>query len=350
MRSAWIALLWLAVLCKPLGAQSVSGRVTGPHGPLADAVVILHDSTGEYGRALTSATGRFAFELEPSVVPIFLLVRAIGFVPLSFRLPSPISAPVSIALVPFAQPLPDLAIHATKARCPTNPTAQAGRLWEAARTRYTVPRPDQGLEFLGRLVKETVDPKRIGEIDEERLQPGLKGQNGSMRAPASASIDDAEYGRRLDGDLDLLLSVAKGNDLYALWWYPALDSWQVDHWVQPAFGNNHELSAIALPDGTFDLIFCPRSTKRPSISGVLTLSADTTLQSAIWAFQTGKPHEYAGGRVDFRPLTASTATFLEPTLGVFWRKLAGGQRFVQRVMAFSRMTVGADRAIPGRTR
>lgn len=347
MRSVWLGLALSGLAATSLVAQSLSGRVLGPTGPLMDALVIMHDTTGERARTQTTASGSFAFPLEPSEAPVFLLVRAIGFAPQSFRLPQYQEHPVTVTMVPYALPLPELAVRAVKTRCPNRPSLAAGQLWESARTKYALPGPSQGIQFFGRRSEETLSQEQVGRFDESRLQPGQMGRAGTIRAPAADAIDHSIYARRLDGPVDVLLSVAKGDDIYAQWWYPALESWQVDHWLQPSFRDNHILSLESAADGQLDIVFCPKDRKKPSVAGVLTLAKDSTLASAVWAFTTGKPDENAGGRVDFLPVTSGRLALLQPSVGVFWRQLVGWQRYIQRAISLTRMEVSPDQRIPG---
>jgi hypothetical protein len=338
---------WIG-LAPELSAQGVSGRVSSTDGqPIADAVVAIWDSISERARSETSPTGYFSLAMPEGAIPVTITARSIGYQPSSQPLDAGRLTGVVIALTPYAVPLPDLTTYADRLSCPNKEEPAARELWDAMRRRYAVAPANRGGGAVLRWSRDVVPKADVGSLDDNRLVPALQGEAGELRQLSEQFMMDSGYAASLKREGSLLVQVAQTNDLYADWWYPSLDRWDIDHWLRDSFGHQHTLSARAHEDGSVEILFCDTGKTSTGVEGSLSIGSDTTLIRAAWHFHTPKPDEKAGGQVVFVPAGTGRVRRLVPMSSVFWRQVGGRKDlYVQDAATYQAWGYGPSGAIP----
>lgn len=272
-------------------------------------------------------------------------VRRIGYLPATLRIERG-STTLRIVMRALPAPLPDVVVAAARELCPNAPDPAASALWQRARERYA-----QGMAGRGTLRQAlrwegSVSPESVGVVVDPRRRPSWTAKTGvpqralARRLPAEGYATPLRYTKPGYQPLE---------EQYLAWRYARLESTEAYHFADSAFGARHTLSVVASDaDGT-RIAFCGKRGRLPGMEGTLSIAADTTLLSASWQFITPRPDEEAGGEVAFLPpgpRDGSRAGYLLPSRGVFWRRIAGRQRFHQRAETYLQWVVGADSTMP----
>ncbi|HTO72597.1 MAG TPA: carboxypeptidase-like regulatory domain-containing protein, partial [Gemmatimonadales bacterium] len=184
----------LVAIVLPVQAQTISGSILSTSGvPVPQALVVAWDAAGERARGEASPDGRFKLTLPDGAEPGVLNVRAIGYYPESVMLRGRSTTDLIIHLKSYVIPLPELTTRAARAVCPNSETPLARALWNAIRGRYVLTPVDSGWTAEMRRSSEQVGPGQVGQLDEERLSPGLQGVAGVYRSAAESFMRDSGY-------------------------------------------------------------------------------------------------------------------------------------------------------------
>jgi hypothetical protein len=303
-----LAVVTTAVVVSPLAAQ-VRGHVIDPAAaPLAGALVEIWSPTTRLAARVSDAEGAFLFGEGVARTAVLITVRRIGYQPA--RVPVTPNAVATIKLVPFPQSLATVTVTATRL-CPNVEDTAAHAVWEAMRHRYQLFRPELHVWSPTRMIFARVQPPDLGAIDTTQAVEGEVAAGGNYFDAASRQVVATGYATAYQG---------LRQQRFENWEYPRLESFFAGHFMDSLFGEQHQFSVASR--APLVLVFCPRSTKRPSIQGRLEIEADTSLGKATWVFQTPEPREEAGGEVIFgRPATDAVRPILLPLIGLYWRKL-----------------------------
>jgi hypothetical protein len=293
---------------RPATAQ-IQGRVLDPaNTPLPGALVEIWSPTTRLAGAVTNERGQFLFSQGLALTAVIITVRRIGYQPA--RVPLPAAGVMTVTMAPFAQTLASVGVNAAPL-CP-NSDDKAGRaVWEVMRQRFRPFRPDLGVWSTMRIVAGRVPPQGLGAIDTAQATDGELVAGGAYFDEHTRRVATRGYGIPYQG---------LHQDRFDLWEYPRLESFFAGHFVDTVFGHLHRFSLESR--SPLVLVFCPRSSKHPSIQGRLELDADTSLGRATWVFRTPEPREDAGGEVIFsRPARGAARAILLPAVALVWRKL-----------------------------
>lgn len=327
------------------GAVSLSAQVAGvvhdPAGnPIPQATVALWKGQREIARTITDPTGNFNFSVEASDGATVLLVRRIGFRPMSLALSGQRSS-LSVTLEPIAVALPEVVTTATRRACPNRDEPEARRLWHAMSEHYATHPRNDGLWAIMFWSQKDVVASEVGDFDESRLPPGEYAIPGDLREGYFKSLARDGYARRLDPRQGALI-LPEG--AYLHWRYLPLHRELSEHFVESDFAARHTLGLWRTGDGSFTITFCGRDHSKPYLEGTLSVSPDTALRSARWQFRTPAPHEDAGGEVIFlAPQSGSTIWLLVPLRSAYWRRIGGSKTlYFQEASVYREWYFGRD--------
>jgi hypothetical protein len=269
------------------------------------AAAELWSDAGLISRGESDTDGRFTLAVGTTGRTLWLLVRRIGFAPVSLHDIRAGSAYV-VAMRPLPVSLAELVVTA----CPGPDDPVSRRLWEAMRMRYRLIPPAlhvyAGIAFTR---YETTSTDSVGYAAHEEVSGtggwiGL-GSHWPMLAKWGYAVP-RRAGTYLSGDEGAIE-------------YMRLDGHAAEHFVDSVFGALHVFLAAHYEDGLVVIPFCPRSTRHPDIDGALSLVPGGGLASAWWRFVVRQGAEQAGGQVFFAPPSDSGPGFAIPVRGVFWR-------------------------------
>lgn len=307
--------LAFALAATALGAvparSQLSGVVRDLEGaPLQGVTVEAWSPERRLAVRVTDAGGFFRFPPETASATTALYAHRLGY--RGTRLEVVAGAEVEIRLQPQAIPLPSLNVVADRELCPRNDEPAARVLWDAARRRYAGGLDTMGVATYLASSRAVVSPEALAWTPPQGEALEQRGSSFLLRVSWRRRIEREGYAypvRRptAEGSLDS-------------WVYAPLEADLAPHFADPLFGRLHTLFVAAEdPDG-WELGFCPRDPRRPSIQGSLLLSGDTALVSARWSFRTPEPREGAGGQAVFPRLGRTSGGYLLPSEGVFWRR------------------------------
>jgi hypothetical protein len=315
---------------RELGAQ-VRGTVSSTAGrPLATVLVELWRGSAQMASRVTDSTGRFRFTRAEANGATELSARRIGFAAkrvlltrrdtlLDLRLSGMVDAPTTDALSRIAS------------ACPNHEQSEARSLWQLVRRRYR----SADSVLLATTFSVSTSVVGTAELGTTIGVPEPKGERalpGASRVRWRRRIAEEGYAWMLEYRGDGYLS--------KMWEYPPLESDFVQHFVDHVFGRMHRLSLETSNDGEMVIAFCAAEARFPALSGLLILSADSSLARAVWRLRSPEPTEESGGEVVFAPASRSRGTpILLPRRGLFWRRLPSGE-FHQRWQFYDEWKVG----------
>ena len=311
-------------------AAQVAGRVVAESSQVAvpGATVELWTAAGRAARTESDADGRFTVASRPNNPPAWLLVRRIGFAPVTVRNVY-VGRDNVVALRPLPVPLPELVITT----CPGPDDPVSRRLWEAARSRYRLVPPGllvfAGIAFV-RFETTSADSVGYGAPEERAGTGGYVGL-GSFWPRLLAS--------------GYVLPRAPGSyitDNQGAFEYMRLDGQMAEHFADSLFGALHVLLPAHYEDGLVIVPFCPRSTRHPEIEGAISFVPGAGFANAWWRFVVRRGEQQAGGQVFFAPPSDTGASFLIPARGVFWRVEPRSKRYFQALRVYDGWGIGED--------
>jgi hypothetical protein len=281
-------------------------------------------------RAASDAEGRFALTGPTGDHALWLLVRRIGFAPVSIHAVRS-GSPYVVALRPLPVSLSALVV--TTCPGPDDPVSRA--LWDSLRRRYRLI-PDTLPVFagLGYLRHETTSADSLGYAAHEEWS-GTGGWIGLGSRPWRRLVRNVGYA--VPRGPGAYFGDEEGSTLYM-----PLDRHAAEHFVDTVFGALHVFPRAHFEDDPIVIPFCARSTRHPEIEGALSLVPGGGLVSAWWRFVVRKDAEQAGGQVFFAPPPDSGAGFAIPVRGVFWRRPPRSSRYLQFVHVYDGWGVGWD--------
>jgi hypothetical protein len=314
---AWSLLLFSLLAFSPPGrcrAQTSVRVVDSTETPLAGASVQLWSARSLLASGITGRDGLYRFSGTELGTGTGVVVRAIGFQPVSRSIPMRDTV-LEIRLRAAALLMTGIEVQGTPPDCRRHEEPTARRLWSAAATRYSTRYERVALGAHMRWVTGVVLADRLGQVDTAGLSWGQRGAVGSERAEWREWITSEGYARP-PGTFSIY---GRGD-----WDYPPLESTYAQHFADSSFGRLSKFTRVTSENGDWILTFCPQRTTKPFIVGTIEIGPDTSLVAATWEFHTQRPAERAGGEVVFAPRAAvDSEAFLLPALGLFWREGLG---------------------------
>lgn len=303
-----------------LPAQAVGRIVDTFREPIADVRVELWGLDGRIASTTTNSNGYFSFARGGLPRSTGIVARRLGYRPLTATFGDS-ATNRTYAMERLAASLPTVVSNASRNACPNVENPNARLTWAAIRRRYFQPSYSNGWTIWAIADSGYVEAGNVGQVDESALRATGIGIGGAQRLADSARFADSGYAYRYYQNVS--------GRPRPRWAYPMLHSYMVQHFLDPLFGGRHTLSWAVEPEsgGVWVMIFCPKRTRLPSISGTLTIGADSSLTSAAWHFHTPEPDEHAGGMVTFAPSRSTESKpVLLPAMSVVWRRGSGFNR------------------------
>jgi hypothetical protein len=311
--------LILSTLTPAASRGQVGGVVRAGERPLPGAIVELLRDTSRLERMLTRSDGTFSFTVGASEFANALFVRRIGFRPVRVDLLTASTSSLAIELQAIPQLLTTTHVREHQSMCPILEDTRARLAWLRSATRY-----------------------RPLTADDLGMWTALRSQSGMRMKP---SIFEGETGAERvavhwytgENIARSRSTIIKGGWMFmlgshshpgrGLWGYPRLHEVDAHLFADSStFARDHSFGFLA--GDTTSIVFCPVSRRRSGLDGVLVLSEDGYLMSAVWLFSN--PHkqaESAGGYVQFAvPSGDEKPRLLLPAFGVLWRRLVAGDR------------------------
>ncbi|MEZ4422499.1 MAG: carboxypeptidase-like regulatory domain-containing protein [Gemmatimonadota bacterium] len=321
----------------PLAAQ-IRGRVVDDAGaPLADVLVEAWSASDRLATTRSDGEGRFAFTR-----PIAERARSLYLYRLGYQAmrPEVESGLTERTYRMRADPvvLDGIVVGVEEPVCRVEEDHEARALWEAATDRYDRGIADLGIATYLASAIAAVPISELGPLDVEHPGTQQRGSAPLFRASWARRVERTGYARRL--------SAASPDGMYVAWGYPPLEADFATHFVDPVFGKLHRFSVEEQTADGWLLRFCPKDEDRPSIRGLLKVSAaDTTLTWAEWTFRTEPPEEGAGGRVVFANAGPEARPWPLPAEGMFWRRLEGST-YKERYQRYEGWLVSPGDSVP----
>jgi hypothetical protein len=270
----------------------------------------------------TDEQGRFTLSGRAQVSEaVFLSFRGMGYRTRTLALPSRDS---SLQVVLEAAPLalaPVIVSAAPGRLCPNVEDPRARMLWERMRSRYWQEHADTVFIFGFVEVRQGTGTKQ--DVDLAETGPPSHGwTTGALVTASPGLMARSEYATPAAGG---------AGERTAFWTYRALDFGQMQDFTGAYFGQAHTFALLQAGPAQMMISFCPRS-RQPrvgQIEGVLTLSRDTVLTNARWAFRTPRPDEDAGGEASYYHPESATGRALLAHQTRFWRKTTGGRYYFE---------------------
>jgi hypothetical protein len=324
----------LSVLPGALSAQVRGIVVDQESHAIEDAVVELWSSTDRIAILRTSASGHFQFDHNYSQLIAGLVIRRIGFRPISFSIAATID-PVQVRMEGLPSQLSEVTI-ATARGCPEKDEAPARAIIIQAQARYSHETDSVGIatSFQGSIDFSPAQPT-LPPLETSQFTPGDRGSAGLSRQQWNGHVSSHGYAWPSGGDL---------TGKYQEYEYPLLESDFAGHFADSLFSKLHAFHVESVSNQETRIMFCGLRRKGPYMDGVITLRADSSFERAAWSFHTQRPDELAGGEVVFVPLGGTSSPLVAAT-GLFWRKEVGGNYFVE-VENFLHWSIGTSSAIP----
>ncbi|WP_420130444.1 carboxypeptidase-like regulatory domain-containing protein [Longimicrobium sp.] len=302
----------LAAFATPAGAQ-VGGRVVdSADRPVAGAIVELWRDARAAGRAETDEGGGFRIGGVDTDGGMMLTVRRIGLRTRTVALEGADTAlVVRMEVQPVVlQPLSVAATH--RPPCPNAEDPRARALWERMRGRYWRPSEDSVFVF-GFLETRSGTGAKADVYDPRAGRVTVGWTTGALIIAHPEFMALSGYATSAAGGV---------GDRTAYWSYRALDGGAMQDFTGDHFGAAHTFSIVHLAADGMTIAFCPRGRmgRTGRVEGTLVLAADTTLQSARWAFRTPRPDEDAGGEASYGPPAPELGNALLARESMFWRK------------------------------
>ncbi|HEY7767035.1 carboxypeptidase regulatory-like domain-containing protein [Longimicrobium sp.] len=293
-----IAIVLTMVLVAPAASQ-VHGAVIEPSGrPVSGVVVVAWVGGRSVESVQTDEQGRFTISRRPQgSEAVFLSFRGMGYRTRTLALTSHDS---SVQVVLQAAPLalaPVIVSTAPRRLCPNVEDPRARMLWERMRSRYWAEQADTVFIFGFVEVRQGTETRQDVDLADTG-HPSHGWTTGALVTAAPGLMARSGYATPAAGG---------AGERTAFWTYRALDF------------------------GQMMISFCPRS-RQPrvgQIEGVLTLSGDTTLARARWAFRTPRPDEDAGGEASYYQPEPATGRALLAHQTRFWRKTTRGRYYFE---------------------
>ncbi len=328
MALAAAVITWAATWNPTASHAQVTGRVVAESTTIAipGALTELWSDSGLVARAQSDAQGNFSLPVRPTPRTLWLLVRRIGFAPVTVHGVSVGSNQV-VALRALPVSLPELVVTA----CPGPDDPVSRRLWQAARARYRLI-PDH-LPVYDRLAfarHETTSADSVGYAAHEEWS-GTGGWIG-LGAAWPFLLTKGYAVPRAPG-------MYIGGDEGAVE-YMRLDGTAAQHFADSAFGALHVFLTAHYENGLVVVPFCARSTRHPDIEGALSLVPGGGIAYAWWRFVVKRGAEQAGGQVFFAPPSDSGPSFAVPVRGIFWRLPPHSDRYLQWLYVFDDWGIG----------
>lgn len=299
-------------------AQSLSIRVVSDtHAPLQGALVEVWAKGIRIGSGITAATGlvHFSMPITPTAV---LRVSHLEFESVYYKRAS---VPAVIVMARSAVPISRIEVSPVSP-CSVGPATQAAALWESIRHKYRPVLPTLALAFGSLRELSTVPDSLLGR-SASVAEPFTR-----MRGPGLGT--NAQYALQVDG-------LPKSSE-YENWDYLRLGSLDADHIITDEFALTHRFGFVNHEQLVISL--CPKNQKaKPSISGVIVLGRDSTIEAMRWSYHVPKNDERAAGEVVF---FRTDDTWLRPQRSVFWRRGRLPGTVLQQIETFDFWALGAS--------
>jgi hypothetical protein len=317
MNSRFLLLL-LCLPCK-LDAQ-ITGVVRTSDGAPVVAEVELWAPMQRVARQIVDREGNFSFTQQDVTSATAIVFSQLGY----NRVLKPIqSADTTFNITLRAAPTELDPVTATAARlCPNRADPHAEAVLIRLRSSYRSIPSGSFVETAFTSLSDVVAGDQLGRTPERPLRYEM---HGRLRSAASLlNIARDGYARPAGTRL-----VAAEQDS---WEYAPLGNVEADHFITEAFASSHTLSlGDVRPDGSFDIVFCPKQRKKPDVQGTLSLTTDTLLYEARWRFLVPKHEEFASGSALFAPPKQGSVTHLVPLSSVFVRQHRMPGEYFQKI-------------------
>lgn len=344
-RPIWLIPLLFILVSTDVAAQ-LRGRVVDTNGGrIHGAQVDLWSADERLAVSWTDSTGVFTFSPDVVATATRTHVSRIGFRSSWAEFDPAADTLFVVRLEVEPVQLAPVAAAPEDAVCPQSEDNAARRIWSAAAGRYSPHTWARGasVEYLfreSRLIPATA----VGTLDDRELEERSMRYVGARSVPTIGRYYDINRRFKEEG-----YARATGHD-HPYWKYPALEGRHAHHFASRAFGDAHVLALMRADADGYRIAFCPVSTGKPAIHGVLLISPDTAFVSARWRYTLPRQSEIAGGQVTFVPRDDDDLVaeqHLLPMTGSLWyQHWASEDRFVQRWSVFLAWRIGASDEAP----
>lgn len=306
MKSRFLLLL---LLCPVELHAQISGVVRTSDGAAVVTEVELWAPTQRVARKLVDRDGAFSFAREEVASATAIVFSQLGY----NRVLKPLHSSDTVFNITLqVRPAEIEPVTVTAARlCPNRSDHRAEAVLQKLRASYRPIPSGSFIETAFTSLSDIVGADQLGSTPQRPLQYEIRGQARSVGSPLDITRDG--YARPAGTRL-----VAAEHDS---WEYAYLGSLEADHFISELFASAHTLSVSdSRPDGSFDIVFCPKQRKKPDIQGTLSLTADTLLYEARWRFLVPKHEELANGSALFAPPRKGSVSYLLPLSSTFARQ------------------------------